>query len=101
MLDRPDDQKPEATLMTALGQQFMWQSAERGSRASDVWLNAYRRWPTSIGCLLLSLPSCRGRHAEQESEITLHHLEHQNEILVAIIENIGLDIRQVPAQASR
>jgi uncharacterized membrane protein len=38
---------------------------------------------------------------EQEIEIILHHLEHQNEILVAMMGRLGVDISQVLAQAKR
>src|SRR5215467_5484870 len=38
---------------------------------------------------------------EQEIEIILHHLEHQNEILVAMMDKLGVDIGQVLAQARR
>jgi uncharacterized membrane protein len=38
---------------------------------------------------------------EQEIEIILHHLEHQNEILVAMMRKLGVDLGEVLAQARR
>jgi uncharacterized membrane protein len=39
--------------------------------------------------------------AEQEIEVILHHLEHQNEILMAMLEKLGVDVSQALAQARR
>jgi uncharacterized membrane protein len=39
--------------------------------------------------------------AEQEIEVILHHLEHQNEILVAMLKKLGGDVSEVLAQAKR
>jgi uncharacterized membrane protein len=36
---------------------------------------------------------------EQEIEIILHHLEHQNEILVAMMKKLGVDITEALAHA--
>src|SRR5262245_10271447 len=38
---------------------------------------------------------------EQEIEIILHHLEHQNEILVAMMHKLGVDITEALAHARR
>jgi uncharacterized membrane protein len=38
---------------------------------------------------------------EQEIEIILHHLEHQNEILLAMMRKLGVDITEALAQAKR
>jgi uncharacterized membrane protein len=35
--------------------------------------------------------------AEQEIEVILEHLEHQNRILIAMLEKLGVDVRQVLA----
>jgi uncharacterized membrane protein len=39
--------------------------------------------------------------AEQEIEIVLHHLEHQNEILMAMLKKLGVDVREVLTQMNR
>ena len=39
--------------------------------------------------------------AEQEIEVILHHLEHQNEILMAMLEKLGVNVSQALAQAKR
>ena len=39
--------------------------------------------------------------AEHEIEVILHHLEHQNEILMAMLEKLGVDVSQALAQAKR
>jgi uncharacterized membrane protein len=39
--------------------------------------------------------------AEQEIEVILHHLEHQNEILMAMLQKLGGDVSQALAQAKR
>jgi uncharacterized membrane protein len=39
--------------------------------------------------------------SEQEIEVILHHLEHQNEILLAMMRKLGLDLGEVLAQARR
>ena len=39
--------------------------------------------------------------AEQEIEVILHHLEHQNEILVAMLSKLGGDVGEVLAGAKR
>jgi uncharacterized membrane protein len=33
--------------------------------------------------------------AEQEIEVILQHLEHQNEILMAMVAKLGVDVHQV------
>lgn len=38
---------------------------------------------------------------EQEIEIILHHLEHQNEVLTAMMKKLGVDITEALAQARR
>ena len=38
---------------------------------------------------------------EQEIEAILHHPEHQNEILVAMMQKLGVDIGQALARAKR
>jgi uncharacterized membrane protein len=35
--------------------------------------------------------------AEQEIEVILEHLEHQNRILIAMLDKLGVDVRQVLA----
>jgi hypothetical protein len=35
---------------------------------------------------------------EQEIEVILHHLEHQNDILVAMMRKLGVDLGEVLAQ---
>ena len=37
--------------------------------------------------------------AEQEIEIILHNLEHQNQILIAMLQKLGGDVSQVLATA--
>lgn len=39
--------------------------------------------------------------AEQEIEVILHHLEHQNEILMAMLQKLGGDVSQALAQTRR
>ena len=39
--------------------------------------------------------------AEQEIEVILHHLEHQNEILMAMLSKLGVDVSQALAQTRR
>jgi uncharacterized membrane protein len=39
--------------------------------------------------------------AEQEIEVILHHLEHQNEILMAMLRKLGVDISEVLASRRR
>ncbi len=39
--------------------------------------------------------------AEQEIEVILHHLEHQNEILMAMLQKLGGDVSEVLAQRKR
>jgi uncharacterized membrane protein len=39
--------------------------------------------------------------AEQEIEVILEHLEYQNQILMAILKKLGVDIREVLAQVNR
>ena len=39
--------------------------------------------------------------ADLQFEVILHHLEHQNEILVAMMQKLGVDIGQALAQAKR
>ncbi len=39
--------------------------------------------------------------AEQEIEVILHHLEHQNEILMAMLKKLGVDVSEALAQAKR
>lgn len=39
--------------------------------------------------------------AEQEIEVILHHLEHQNEILMAMLGKLGVDVSQALAQTRR
>lgn len=36
--------------------------------------------------------------AEQEIEVVLHHLEHQNDLLIQMIQKLGLDIRETLAK---
>jgi uncharacterized membrane protein len=38
---------------------------------------------------------------EQEIEIILHHLEHQNEILVAMMRKLGVEVSEALAQRKR
>jgi uncharacterized membrane protein len=38
---------------------------------------------------------------EQEIEVILHHLEHQNEVLTAMMKKLGVDITEALAQARR
>ena len=38
---------------------------------------------------------------EQEIEVILHHLEHQNEILLAMMRKLGVDIGEALAQVKR
>ncbi len=33
--------------------------------------------------------------AEQEIEVILHHLEHQNEILISMLRNLGVDVHEL------
>jgi uncharacterized membrane protein len=33
--------------------------------------------------------------AEQEIEVILHHLEHQNEILITMLGKLGVDVREL------
>jgi uncharacterized membrane protein len=33
--------------------------------------------------------------AEQEIEVILHHLEHQNEILITMLSKLGVDVREL------
>lgn len=37
--------------------------------------------------------------AEKEVEVILHHLEHQNAILYALVEKMGLDVKEVLEKA--
>jgi uncharacterized membrane protein len=39
--------------------------------------------------------------AEQEIEVILEHLEHQNRILIAMLDKLGIDVRQVLAGMRR
>jgi uncharacterized membrane protein len=39
--------------------------------------------------------------AEQEIEVILHHLEHQNQILMAMLRKLGVDISEALATARR
>jgi uncharacterized membrane protein len=39
--------------------------------------------------------------AEHEIEVILHHLEHQNEILMAMLKKLGVDVTEALAQARR
>ncbi len=39
--------------------------------------------------------------AEQEIEVILHHLEHQNEILMAMLGKLGVDVGEALARARR
>ncbi len=39
--------------------------------------------------------------AEQEIEVILHHLEHQNEILMAMLKKLGVEVGEVLAQVGR
>jgi uncharacterized membrane protein len=38
---------------------------------------------------------------EQEIEIILHHLEHQNEILMAMMNKLGVELGEALAQVKR
>ena len=33
--------------------------------------------------------------AEQEIEVILHHLEHQNEILISMLRKLGVDVHEM------
>jgi uncharacterized membrane protein len=39
--------------------------------------------------------------AEREIEVILHHLEHQNEILMAMLQKLGVNVSQALAQAKQ
>jgi uncharacterized membrane protein len=39
--------------------------------------------------------------AEQEIEVILHHLEHQNEILITMLGKLGVDVRELMESLAR
>jgi uncharacterized membrane protein len=39
--------------------------------------------------------------AEQEIEVILHHLEHQNEILLTMLRNLGVDVHELMETLAR
>jgi uncharacterized membrane protein len=39
--------------------------------------------------------------AEQEIEVILHHLEHQNEILMTMLRNLGVDVHELMETLAR
>jgi uncharacterized membrane protein len=39
--------------------------------------------------------------AEQEIEVILHHLEHQNEILITMLSKLGVDVRELMESLAR
>jgi uncharacterized membrane protein len=39
--------------------------------------------------------------AEQEIEVILHHLEHQNEILITMLSKLGVDVRELMETLAR
>ena len=39
--------------------------------------------------------------AEQEIEVILHHLEHQNEILITMLTKLGVDVRDLLESVTR